>query len=175
MSGALEKEVGDITRRANSAKPARSGLAELLSSEEGGVVWELYGGWLILATLLGVLGWCVWKNPSLLEKSWIPALAVVGLGGLGWCYKATFRSIQHRAQMHILEILSDGIPRGRADIHRLLRQKSLIFRLSDFTRDALGSLTVAGRVVVNKKMYRSASTGEEPENPGPIPPRRERK
>ncbi|HUW96932.1 MAG TPA: hypothetical protein VMW58_14210 [Anaerolineae bacterium] len=106
----------------------------------------------LLVLLCAVLG-LFYRQPELAQSALAVGIAGLVMGAIGWSIKQTISTLHLRAQLLILEILSDGEPRSRHEIGTLLREKGVAFRVMPLDRDALAMLVLGGRVVVHHSEY----------------------
>lgn len=96
-------------------------------------------------------------EPSIVDKAIPIALLTFVVAGIGYSVKRFFTLINNRAQLFILEILSDGKPRTRHEIKEILKKKDRSFRLPEVELDALADLALNGKVKLDNNRYTLAS------------------
>lgn len=132
-------------------------MQTLLHDQSGPELVEWVVVIIILLVSVVVLLTALVTRPDLAQLSPLIAIFSAAIGGLAWSVKQAISTLHNRAQLLILETLSDGVPRKRDDIGQALAQKGLLFHLLNLHLDALADLTLEGRVVVENGAYRAAS------------------
>jgi len=116
----------------------------------------------ILSIPFILLGFWVFRHPQLAEKlaekAWFVAAVAALVGGLGWAGRSALKNFRQYTQLIAHEILSDtlsdGHPRSRQEIVRLLRTRSLIFRFIPApAAEVLPGLVREGRLVIKNGRY----------------------
>lgn len=116
------------------------------------VEWAVVVVILFLATVL-IFGVLI-RRPDLSQQSLWLAVFSAFVGGLAWSLKQAVSIYHNRAQLLILEILSDGVPRKRDEIAQKLAQKGRIFRILHLHMDALADLVLEEKIGLEKGSYR---------------------
>jgi hypothetical protein len=125
-----------------------------LSDETGAELAEWVGIIAVLLAAVIVLLRFFAVRPDLARLTPFVAVFTSVMAGLAWSVKKAISVLHNRAQVLILEILSDGVPRKREDIGKALAREGILFRVMKLHLDALAELTLAGRVAVSEGAYR---------------------
>ena len=137
---------------------------DYLSDETGAEAIEYIALGSVLGLLLFVLGFAITRQPDLADKSLLIAVFSAIVGGIAWSGKQAIDSLHRRAQLIILEKLSDGKSRKRDEIANLLKKEGLTFRFMPLHLDALAELTLSGKIVLDDGKYKVASVAKTKKN-----------
>ena len=124
----------------------------LVSSEKGQdlIEYTLMLCFVVLATLLII----PWRHGSFVDKAVLLALLVAVGGGVTWSVTATLGGLMSRAQLVIVEIISDGRVCSRFEIYKAISKEHVLFKLFPRIMDnALASLAIQGKVIFKGGCY----------------------
>jgi len=141
-----------VTERPRALHSLKWRLA-FLSDETGASTIEYMALSALLVSLLLVALPQLYGNADLRDSAFRLAVVGVLVGAIGWSVKQSISALEVRAQLIILELLSDGKPRTRGEIGDSVTQKGLAFRLLTVHPDALAALVLKGRVTVSHRHY----------------------
>lgn len=138
-------------------RPSKSGWRclwrNLVFGESGIEILEYLLMMSVLVILLFGLVYFLIMRPDLVDKALLIAVFSAIVGGIAWSGKQAISSFHRRAQLLILETLSDGKPHRRDEISVMLERQWLAFRLMPLHLDALADLIPAGRIVLDNGAY----------------------
>jgi hypothetical protein len=108
---------------------------------------------ILVVLIFGLVYLINWK-PDIVEKAPWAALLTAIIAGIAWSVKQTISALHQRAQLLIIEMLSDGKPRNRQEISILLKREAIIFKIIPVYVDALADLVLTGKIVIENGNYK---------------------